>query len=271
MRDKMVRDRRKSCLSIESSVEIHGADVASDLEEFFADKLQEGETMPPFLIILQFLQRLLTTACEGLVGAAAEHLTEIDGDNKARRRRDVLKERLAVKGRRLRDVLDGLFGRGAGLELAGLDRRTAQETVDLVAQTERIIERYSAIPTETLRPDLAGFSIDPAAMIADIQPDHDEYHELVEELNRENRRSDATLIAKNEAMEKYDLTFRLVAGILSAYYTLAGHEELARRVTPSTRRSGRTVADTAGEEKGEEQQPAVPGEQPAAAVSEAAG
>ncbi len=261
----MVRDRRKSCLSIESSVEIHGADVASDLEEFFADKLQEGETMPPFLIILQFLQRLLTTACEGLVGAAAEHLTEIDGDNKARRRRDVLKERLAVKGRRLRDVLDGLFGRGAGLELAGLDRRTAQETVDLVAQTERIIERYSAIDTETTRPDLAGFSIDPAAMIADLQPEYDELRELVEELNRENRRSDATLVAKNEAMEDYDRIFRHIGSCLAAYYSLAGHEELARRVTPSVRRAGRIGADVEAEEKGET------GDQPEPTESEAAG
>ncbi len=270
MRDKMIRNRRKSCLAVETSVEIHGAQVASDLEQFFADKLQEGETMPPFLIILLFLQRLLTGACEGLVNTAAEHLKEVDGDSKARRRRDVLKERLSVKGRRLRDVLDGLLGRGAGLEIAGLDRRSAQETVDVVAQTERIIERFGALVTETVRPDLAGFSVDPAAMIADLQPDVDELRELVEELNRENRRSDATLVAKNKAMEEYDRTFRLVASMLAAYYTLAGHEELAQRVAPSIRRAGRTRADTEAEEKGEEQEPSVSGESETA-VTEAAG
>ena len=257
----MIRDRRKSCLAVETSVEIHGADVASDLEEFFADKLQEGETMPPFLVVLLFLQRLLAGACESLVSAAAEHLAEVDGDNKARRRRDVLKERLAVKGRRLRDVLDGLLGHGAGLEIAGLDRRSAKETVDVVAQTERIIERFGAIDTETPRPDLAGFAIDPAAMIADLQPDYDELRELVEELSRENRRSDATLVAKNQAMEEYDRTFRLVASIVAAYYSLAGHEELAQRVTPSIRRAGRTRADTEAEEKGEEQEPSVSGDE----------
>ena len=168
----MIRDRRKSSLSVESSVEIHGEQVAADLEEFFADKLREGETMPAFLTLLLLLQRLLASAREALTRTAAEHLKEVDGDNKSRRRRDVLKEKLAAKGRRLRDVLNGLFGPDAGLELAGLDRRAAQEPVELLAQTERIMERFSAIDTGTVRPDLAGFSMDPAATIADLQSDH---------------------------------------------------------------------------------------------------
>ncbi len=262
MRDKMIRNRRRSSLSVESSVEIHGEQVAADLEEFFANKLREGETMPAFLIILQFLQRLLASAREGLTRVAAEHLTEVDGDNKTRRRRDVLKERLATKGRRLRDVLDGLFGPGSGLELAGLDRRAAQEPVDLMAQTERIMERFSAIDTGTIRPDLAGFSMDPAAMIADLQPDYDELRGLVDEQNRENRRSDATVIAKNEAMDEFDRVFRHVGSTLAAYYSLAGHEELAKRVTPSTRRAGRTRSEVEAEEKGEKQQESGSGEQP---------
>ncbi len=258
----MIRDRRKSSLSVESSVEIHGEQVAADLEELFADKLREGETMPAFLIILRFLQRLLASAREGLTRIAAEHLKEVDGDNKSRRRRDVLKEKLAAKGRRLRDVLDGLFGPGSGLELAGLDRRAAQEPVDLMAQTERIMERFSAIDTGTIRPDLAGFSMDPTATIADLQSDYDEFRGLVDELNRENRRSDATVIAKNQAMDEFDRIFRLVGSALAAYYSLAGHEELAKRVTPSTRRAGQTKAEDEAEEKGEEPEESGSGELP---------
>ena len=264
----MIRDRRKSSLSVESSVEIHGAEVASDLERSYADRLPEGETMPPFLDVMQFLQRLLATAREGLVDAAARHLTEIDGDRKARRQRDELNQRLEVKGRRIRDVLDRIFGDGAGLEIAGLDRRTAQEPVDLLAQTERILERLRTMDVEALRPELPGFAIDPESLIADLDPDYRELAEVVRELNREDRRSDATLIAKNQAMEENDRIFRYCAVILAGIYGLARHEELARRVTPSIRRGGRTRAEVAVEEKGGEQ---ASGEQPDTSASEAAG
>ncbi len=268
MRDKMVRNRRKSSLSVESSVEIHGEQVVAGLEKDFADRLQEGEAMPPFLMILLFLQRMLATAREGLVSVAARHLVEIDGDNKTRRRRDELSKRLEVKGRRIRDVLDRIFGEGAGLEIAGLDRRTAQEPVDMLAQTERIMERLRNVDVEAQQPELPGFVMDPESLIADLEPDYRELSEVVQDVNRENRRSDATLITKNKAMEENDLVFRYCASVLAGFYGLAGHEELARRVTPSIRRGGRTRAEVAAEEKGDAQ---APGDQPEPTESEAAG
>ncbi len=264
----MIRDRRKSSLSVESSVEIHGEQVATDFETKYADRLLEGEAMPPILIVLQFFQRLLATARESLVGAADRHLTEIDGDSKARRLRDELNQKLEVKGRRLRDVLDRIFGEGAGREIAGLDRRTAQEPVDIIAQTERIMERLRTVDIETLRLELPGFTMSPETLIADLEPDYRAMVEVVQEVNRENRRSDATLIAKNEAKEENDQIFRYCASILAGVYGLAGHEELARRVTPSIRRGGRTRADVAADENGEEQSP---GDPPEMTESEAAG
>ncbi len=264
----MIRDRRKSSLSVESSVEIHGEQIASDLEQGNAARLQEGEVMPPFLMILLFLQRMLATARESLISAAARHLVEIDGDNKTRRRRDELNKRLEEKGRWIRDVLDRIFGEGASLEIAGLDRRTAQEPVDILAQTERIMERLRTMDIETLRPKLEGFDMSPERLIAALEPDYRELSAVVQELNRENRRSDATLIAKNQAIEENDRIFRDCASILAGVYRLAGHEELARRVTPSIRRGGRTRADVEAEEKGEEQ---ASGDQPETTEPEAAG
>ena len=243
----MVRDRRKSALGVESSVEVHGGEVAADAEAFFANWLQPGEKMPCILLIFQLLARVLASARERLVSAAAQHLKEIDGDNKARRRRDELRERLERKGRRLRDVLDALFGPGSGLELAGVDRRTAQEPVDVLAQTERILDRFSDKGSEAGEPELAGFDVAPKALVEDLEPDYDELKKLVEDLGREDRKSDATLIAKDEAMREFDRVFRLTTGIVAAFFSLAGHEELARRVRPSSRRAGRTQADVEAE------------------------
>ena len=265
MRMKMVRDRRKSARGVESSVDVHGGEVAADAEAFFANWLQPGETMPCILMIFQLLMRVLASARERLVSAAAVHLKEIDGDNKARRRREELRERLEKKGRRLRDVLDALFGSGSGLELAGLDRRTAQESVDVLAQTERILDRFGDKGPAAGEPELAGFEVTPKALIEDLAPDYDELSKLVDELGREDRKSDATLIAKDEAMREFDRVFRLTAGIVAAFFSLAGHEELARRVRPSSRRAGRTQADVEAEAR----EQAAADEKPAAAEAQA--
>ena len=91
--------------------------------------------------------------------------------------------------------------------------------------------------------------VTPKALVEDLEPDYEELKKLVEGLGREDRKSDATLIAKDEAMREFDRVFRLTAGIIAAFFSLAGHEELARRVRPSSRRAGRTQADVEAEAK----------------------
>ena len=56
-----------------------------------------------------------------------------------------------------------------------------------------------------------------------------------------------------------------IAGCLESLYHLAGQHELAERVKPSTRRSGRTQADVEAEES------AAPGEQPETVEAEVTG
>jgi len=265
MRMKMVRDRRKSARGVESSVDVHGGEVAVNAAAFFAGWLKPGETMPCFLMLFELLRRVLASARERLVSAAARHLREIDGDDKARRLRDELKARLESKGRRLRDVLDALYGDGSGLEMAGLDRQIAREPVDLLGQTERIIERFSGNGPEVGEPELGGFDLTPKSLVDDLEPDYEQFSKVVDRLTREDRKSDATLILKDEAMKEYDRIFRLTAGIIAAFFSLAGHEELARRVIPSVRRAGRTQADVDEEAKAE----AGSGDEPEAAEAEA--
>lgn len=247
MRAKMIRDRRKSSQTVEASVEIHGEQVAEDLEAFFADKLEPEEGLPSFLDTLRFFQKLLAAGRRHMVDAASRHLEQIDGDNTIRRRRNQLNNRLETKGRRLRNVLDGLFGDGSGLEIAGIDRRAAQEPVDLLAQTERIIERFGQLDGESRRPELMGFAVNPQELIDDLVPDYRELAELVGELNRENRKVERTLIAKDKAVADYDVIFRLVANSLAALYRIAGHDELAQRVIPG-RRPGQTRGTAEGTE-----------------------
>jgi hypothetical protein len=249
MRDKMIRNRRKSGESVGASVDTHLDDVVVPLEVTFTEQLVEGEILPDLRTVFRILQRLLAVAVQGLVTAGDRHLREVDNDIKLRTRRDELVGLLGTKVSNFRKTLDGLFGSGSALELAGIDGRTEQEPVALLAQIERTLERFGDPGMELATP---GFSVqmNPAAVVEDFQSEYQELRDLVTELTRENRKSDATIIAKNEAMARYDEQFRWIAGCLEALYHLAGQHELAARVKPSLRRSGRTQAEVEAEESG---------------------
>jgi hypothetical protein len=248
MRQKGIRDRRKSGKFVESSVLTDGPVAAAVLDEMFTADLQDGETLPGFLTMFRLLQRKLAAAREELAVATTRHLREVDNDLGLRQRRDALMGRLTSTVSRFRNALNSIFGPGSGIVLAGLEGETAREPEALLAQIELIFDRLEAPEATIGPPELPGFSLTPAAFVAALGPDYAELKTLVDGLNDENRKSNHTLIAKNEAAERYDRLFAPIAGALQAFYVLAGMDELARRVKPSTRRPGRTqeVEDAEG-------------------------
>jgi hypothetical protein len=65
--------------------------------------------------------------------------------------------------------------------------------------------------------------------------------EAISAAAREKREADTTLVAKNAAMDNYDKVFSITATMVSSLLSFAGQNELARRVRPSSRRSGQTA------------------------------
>ena len=62
-------------------------------------------------------------------------------------------------------------------------------------------------------------------------------------------------MAKDEAMSAYDKIFSDTANLLTALFAAAGKPDLADRVRPSTRKPGRTIADSAEDDTAEETLP----------------
>ncbi len=51
------------------------------------------------------------------------------------------------------------------------------------------------------------------------------------------------MVVKNQAIEEYDRVFGWVTRAFESLFSLAGLEELARRIRPSVRRKGRRAVD----------------------------
>ncbi len=197
MRDKMIRNRRKSGESVDASIDAHMDDIVNPLGVTFTEYLIEGEILPDLPTLFRILQRILAATLRELVTAGDRHLREIDNDIKLRQRRDELLTILNTKVRNFRKSLDGLFGSGSAMEMAGLDGRTEQEPVALLAQVERILGRFGDSEAPLTSPGF-GAQFDPAGVVEDFDEEYQELSGLVRELNRENRKSDATVIAKKQ-------------------------------------------------------------------------
>ncbi|MBN2526395.1 MAG: hypothetical protein JXR76_08375 [Deltaproteobacteria bacterium] len=62
-------------------------------------------------------------------------------------------------------------------------------------------------------------------------------------ISEDVRQADIKLVEKREAMDAYDKGFSATADLISTLLKLAGEDELAKRVRPSSRRPGQTVED----------------------------
>jgi hypothetical protein len=189
MRDKMIRDRRKSAASVISSVDAHLETVVVPLEANFARFLEEGEELPDLRTLFRILQRMLAAAIRDLVDAASRHLNELDNDVSLRHERDELIAYLRTKVGNLRKSLEGLYGKGSARFLAGIEGRVEQEPVALLSQVKRILDRFGD-PDLELEPAAFGSQVTPAGIVADFQPEYTRLKNLSLELTREDRRSD---------------------------------------------------------------------------------
>ncbi len=81
----------------------------------------------------------------------------------------------------------------------------------------------------------------------------------LDEVAKEEREAEATLVEKRASMDAYDRAFSLTANLAGTLLELAEETELARRVRPSQQRPGQTAADARGEP---EPAPPVPPPEP---------
>ena len=92
-------------------------------------------------------------------------------------------------------------------------------------------------------PRVKGAKLDAADTAAELADKRAALDAELETVAREAREAEATKVARDAAMTRYDEVFGGTAGALSALLRVAGDRELAARVRPSLRRPGQTDAE----------------------------
>jgi len=239
MLSKMVTNRLRKAAQVEAAVKMHGGLAAEAVEEDLRLLMEEGDAPPAVLEMLRLLGRKLARARQVLEAADGAHRLELDDDAAPRRLRDAAAREVYFAVSRLRAVFRGLYGIAVATELLGVGGRTAEDPLVLHSQAQRILKRFTAPDLRLPEFEVAGMGMEPEACVARLRPSVDRLGLALREVNRQRRAAEATLKAKTEALRDYDRTYQGVAKTLEGLLTLAGLEELARRVRPTQRKASR--------------------------------
>lgn len=232
---KQVVDRRKDARAVAESVNTHTAVVRDGLATLLGPYLAPGETLPDFVLLLALLSRSVQARAEAMVTADNHHSTEIADDDGFRATRDTLAAALVENVTSLREALDGIYGSDA-IHRYGIKGTTPRDPAQIAAFADAMAERLEADDLPTPR---FAANLDRSTISAKLRADAAPLHAALDDVAREVREAEGTLVVRDDAVTVYERTFGRSATALAALYRLAGQDELASRIRPSGRRPGR--------------------------------
>jgi hypothetical protein len=240
MPSKQVVDRGRSAAAVTAAADTHATQAASALSARLMPHLRSGEKLPDLALLFQLLGREITTRAGEMTAADKAHEDELRDDAPPRHARDESAAELRHSLVGLREVAIGLYG-SAVLESLGLSGHTPQDPALLSSYASTVIGALAKVHLPRSR--VRGGQLHTAEVTGALTTERDQLEAHLKDVAREAREAEATQVAKDQAIARYDRSFSDQAGLLSALLRAAHLDELADRVRPSARRPGQTIAD----------------------------
>ena len=241
MPSKLVADRQKSGQSVFAAIDHVAAAVGRAVTLRLSPMVREGETMPDAGMLLILVKRELESRLEALRAASNALRQELEDDSTPRAARDAAFARLSARVVELREILVGLFGRDAIVEL-GFSERTPQDPVLL---TDFALGIAASLRTRTMpTPRLAGVVFPAAATATELDVLCTDLQGHLTAVKREERQAQDAIGVRNQAQEAYDASFSELAELGMILLRLAGRGDLASRLRPTEPRSPSRTDET---------------------------
>ncbi|AKF11355.1 hypothetical protein [Sandaracinus amylolyticus] len=225
---KTVADHLAISEQVLQAIEVLGGKVA--------EGIASGARIPRDVVlsaVIAWLGTHLRSAHDALRDADLEHAAELQDDRAPRDARDQITADLRGALISASSVVRGAYGESfstaAGLEAA------VEKRPDLVAaQAHRIARalragRAPATITEGVRVDLA-------ALASSLEARASRLDDALSIVRREEREAQTAMSARDAALARWERTYAGVAEIFTGLCTLAGLDDLARKVRPTPRR-----------------------------------
>jgi len=235
--DKLVQKREKSSQAVATSFQAHGDQVSGKLGELLRPYLEEGEELPDLKLFMGLVTKHMAGVTTGMKTASDAHEEEIADD--AMPRQELEESRLLLRSKFIasRANIETQFGR-VGLKTLGIEGQTPNELEELVTAGKRLVKNLRDPHLELPPPLMASLAPNRAGLADEVDAASTALTRAKGKVAAEARELEGTLAVKHRSMDAHDQTFGRCARWLEATYELAGAQELAGRIRPSTRSPG---------------------------------
>jgi hypothetical protein len=248
MGSKMVVDKQKSAESVQAALETFKGAMVAGIGAVLGTEAEAAAGL-----LLDKAAVRLKESTDAMVAADDAHLKELSDDTDVLSLRDEKAADVYSNLVEFREIGAAVYG-DPYMHRLGFDGNTPQDPTAVERLAGQVLSSVKEVaPPSPRRP---GLSLDANDWTLPLTESRKALSEAISAAAREKREADATLVAKNAAMDNYDKVFSITATMVSSMLSFAGQKELARRVRPSSRRSGQT-AESAEPEENADAQPAA--------------
>ncbi len=234
---KTVTARIQSCRTVVWAIDTFGGRLVDELDPSFTPLLGEGQEMP-FETQLELFKKKLILDRDQLVAADRAYRDQRAWESLVRGRRDAAVTEVNRDVVDLNGALTGVYTPEKLTEL-GFPRRMPRGPEELSEQASYLKVRLSD-PDLDLTGARFELQVEPSNLVAKLSGSSETLSQMIDELAREERKTEALKLAKDDALSVYNSSFLWIARTVESLLRLAGLDEVARRVRPSSRRKGET-------------------------------
>ena len=239
MASKATVQRQKSAEKVIASGRIHNRLIAEQIGARFGESAGTAAAT----LVTALIEDLDLKATD-MVQKDEANEAELRDDPEKREQRDTAAENLGAQLVSTREQLGVILGDDYVAKL-GFSGKTPSDPVELLRLGRTVTENLTEIAPPS--PKIPGYEMVPAQWSEPIAALTDQMEGLTAAVADEEREAEAALTAKHAAIDLYDDTFSIAADLVSTLLQVAGQTDLAKRVRPSTRRSGQTAEDAPSE------------------------
>ena len=246
---KTVTNRIRSCLAVLWALDTFGDRLVALLEESFGALLGEGQEMP-FATQLELFRKKLILGRDRMTETDRAYRDQRARESLFRAKRDGRVKEVNADVVGLRRAFTGIYGDDKIAEF-GFARRVPQQPGELLEQTSHLVARLVDPDLDLSGARFSEFRFEVPELASQLAGSVDALRLSVDDLAREERRTEAMKLAKDDALAEYNRWFLWIARTVESLCRLAGLDEVAKRVRPSSRRPGETEQTFEQPESGE--------------------
>ncbi len=236
---KAVTDRMQSCRAVKWAIDTFGTVMVDNLGGTFDPLLADGQ-VTPFATQLELFKKKLTLDLDRVVATDRTYRDQKAREVLSRVWRDEQLEAVTSGVVGLRQAFTGFYSPHKLAEF-GFARQTSRQPEELMEQVSHLVSRLSDSELDLTGSRFGELQLDAPNLARELVGSVETFQQVADELAREERRTEARKLAKDEALSEYNQSFLWIARTVESLCRLAGLDEVAKRVRPSNRRPGVTA------------------------------